>query len=159
MIPIVALNNLITACVAAVITILIAWSYAKHKEPLVGQFLLFFIFLTLYFGLLGSPSIFISDAYRIGIILSVASLVLYFAAAFFLAIPLVVMGHKQLSKIVRTAVIIFGLVVTTLDFYFLSPAVLVTAEKIFYFSPNRVPYIWFLIGSVPIASAASAYIL
>lgn len=46
MIPIVALNNLITACVAAIITILIAWSYVKHKELLVGQFLMFFVLLS-----------------------------------------------------------------------------------------------------------------
>lgn len=154
MIPIVSFSNAVSFffCVIAAAKLYSSWR--KTRDPRIGYFLKFYIFLGIFFGFLSTPGIVFFDPFIIELVsLELGLFFLYIAVAYFLGIPIELLGYKKTQQIVFWVIVALAVFVAVLTITSRHSAVIHKIPPFIYVQDQRGILINFTTGIVAAGGA------
>lgn len=156
MIPIVSIFNFSSFVICVLIAFKLYFSYRKEKRKKIGYFFKSFLFLSLFFALLATPKLLLTNLVVLGELFDLSLFFVCLALAYFVVIALETLGWQKLKQIYFWGLIVVAFSITIVNLWNLEPAVVHQQGQFVFFEEARDLAINIIIGLIISLAALSS---
>lgn len=148
MIPIVAINNVISVTICLTSFLILFKAYKNNKNPLILDFSKFYFFLALFFVAYALPGLILKDGTVIAVVFTLSNVFLFISTAFFIRVPLEILKLTELKNLLFGISLFFAAYLMILKMFIFKPAEIIKTNRFYDFTTMEPIWFSLLIGGL-----------
>lgn len=137
MFPIFSVLSVVFALIQAITFLKLKFSYRKTKSELTEKLSKIFLFLSIFWGSIGFPTLFFSNLKLIQFCVDLGFFFSFLAMAYFFFLPFKIYFNKQPPRSLFFTIIIIGMIFLIFNFLNLKPAFIYFRGPFVFYAENR----------------------